>query len=158
MFFIDEDQRVTLKDIGQKEEIKRWARECGAPVTEMALESQFRCNGSDGYLAWVDHTLEIKTTANATLKGVNYDFRVCSSANELRDQIIEKNKLRNKARLVAGYCWNWASKKYEQTGYCNSKGEFRATWNLTTDGSLWILMPESVSEVGCIHTCQGLRT
>lgn len=30
-------------------------------------------------------------------------------------------------------------------------------WNLDTDGSLWIQAPESVSEVGCIHTCQGLE-
>ncbi len=30
-------------------------------------------------------------------------------------------------------------------------------WNLTTDGNLWILKPDSVNEVGCIHTCQGLE-
>ena len=29
-------------------------------------------------------------------------------------------------------------------------------WNLASDGNLWILKPESVREVGCIHTCQGL--
>ncbi len=29
-------------------------------------------------------------------------------------------------------------------------------WNLTDDGSLWIVKPDSVNEVGCIHTCQGL--
>ena len=30
-------------------------------------------------------------------------------------------------------------------------------WNLDTDGSLWIQAPNSVSEIGCIHTCQGLE-
>ena len=30
-------------------------------------------------------------------------------------------------------------------------------WNLTSDGSLWIISPDSVNEVGCIHTCQGLE-
>ena len=30
-------------------------------------------------------------------------------------------------------------------------------WNLTTDGFLWIVATESVNEVGCIHTCQGLE-
>jgi DUF2075 family protein len=34
---------------------------------------------------------------------------------------------------------------------------FRAKWNLTTDGSLWILKTDSVTEIGCIHTCQGLE-
>ncbi len=35
--------------------------------TGSTLSSQFRCNGSDGYLAWLDHTLQIRDTANATL-------------------------------------------------------------------------------------------
>ncbi len=30
-------------------------------------------------------------------------------------------------------------------------------WNLASDGNLWILKLEAVSEVGCIHTCQGLE-
>ena len=38
------------------------------------LESQFRCNGSDGYLAWIDEVLQIRDTANDTLEGINYDF------------------------------------------------------------------------------------
>jgi hypothetical protein len=156
VFFID--QRVTLKDIGHKDEIRRWAKACGATVAEMALESQFRCNGSDGYLAWVDNTLDIRSTANPTLEGVNYEFHVCSSANELRDRVVEKNNLRNKARLVAGYCWDWTSKRDpSKRDIVIPPEKFSATWNLTTDGSLWILMPESVSEVGCIHTCQGLE-
>jgi uncharacterized protein len=158
VFFIDENQRVTLSDIGRKEEIRRWASASKATVTEMALESQFRCNGSDGYLAWVDNTLGIRPTANPTMAGIDYDFAVCSSPNELRDRIEEKNKLRNKARLVAGYCWDWASKKdANKKDIVFPEADFRARWNLTTDGSLWILMPESVSEIGCIHTCQGLE-
>jgi DUF2075 family protein len=30
-------------------------------------------------------------------------------------------------------------------------------WNLKTYGSKWIIDPNSVNEVGCIHTCQGLE-
>jgi hypothetical protein len=30
-------------------------------------------------------------------------------------------------------------------------------WNLTSDGSLWIVQPNSINEIGCIHTCQGLE-
>ena len=32
-----------------------------------------------------------------------------------------------------------------------------AVRNLTVDGSLWIMKPHSVEQVGCIHTCQGLE-
>jgi len=158
VFFIDENQRVTLKDIGRKKEIRDRAKTLGANVTELALESQFRCNGSDGYLAWVDNTLGIRSTANPTLEGIDYEFVVCSSPNELRSRIVEKNRIRNKARLVAGYCWDWKSKKQPHAmDIVLPEHNFTARWNLTTDGSLWILKPESVSEIGCIHTCQGLE-
>jgi len=35
-----------------------------AKVTEMDLESQFRCNGSDGYLASLDRVLQVRETAS----------------------------------------------------------------------------------------------
>ena len=57
VFFVDEDQKVTLNDIGTKNEIRHWASALGADIQELELNSQFRCNGSDGYLAWLDHLL-----------------------------------------------------------------------------------------------------
>jgi hypothetical protein len=35
--------------------------------------------------------------------------------------------------------------------------DYRGCWNLDVDGSLWIIAPNSINEVGCIHTCQGLE-
>lgn len=159
VFFLDEDQKVTLKDIGETEAIKNWAKRLGANVHQLELQSQFRCNGSDGYLAWVDNTLQLRETANDTLQGINYDFRVFDSPNALRDAIFKKNRINNKARLVAGYCWDWISKKDESLKDITIEGQnFAMRWNLASDGNLWILKPESVNEVGCIHTCQGLET
>ena len=57
IFFLDEDQRVTWRDIGERQEITREAVKAKAKVTTLGLASQFRCNGSNGYLAWLDNTL-----------------------------------------------------------------------------------------------------
>ena len=158
VFFLDEDQRVTLKDIGQKEEIIKWAHLSNASITELELNSQFRCNGSDGYLAWLDNTLQIRETVNQDLSGVDYDFRVLDNPAELRELIVEKNNINNRARLVAGYCWKWPSKKdFNAYDIEFPEYDFRMKWNLTEDGSTWIISPKSVNEVGCIHTCQGLE-
>jgi DUF2075 family protein len=158
VFFIDEDQRVTLKDIGEVGEIRRWADALGAVTHELELQSQFRCNGSDGYLAWVDHALQIRETANPELAGLAYDFRVFDSPSALRDAIYERNAASNRARLVAGYCWPWKSKKDPRAMDIVFPGtDFAMQWNLASDGSLWIVKPESVREIGCIHTCQGLE-
>lgn len=158
IFFIDEDQRVTLKDIGTKDEIIHWALQIGAEVQEYELPSQFRCNGSDGYLAFLDNLLQIRETANVTLENINYDFKVFDSVSEMRDRIIGKNQKDNKSRLVAGYCWDWKSKKDPKAMDIEFPLEnFAMQWNLSIDGSLWILQKESVHQIGCIHTCQGLE-
>lgn len=156
IFFVDEDQKVTLKDIGDKEEIRKFAEQEGAEVTELALESQFRCNGSDGYLAWLDNTLQIRETANNTLNDLDYDFQVIDDPSTLHSVIAEKNQSIGKARMVAGYCWNWISKKKPMLKDIVID-DYKATWNLDTDGQIWIIQPGSVNEVGCIHTCQGLE-
>jgi len=158
VFFVDDDQRVTLLDIGHTAELRRHARELGAEVTELALSSQFRCNGSDGYLAWLDNTLDIRETANPTLDTAEYDFRVFDNPVDLHALIELKNRANNSSRVVAGYCWKWPSKKDAQAWDIDlPKFDYQRRWNLEKDGSLWIVTPGSVAQVGCIHTCQGLE-
>ncbi|HWT18228.1 MAG TPA: DUF2075 domain-containing protein [Variovorax sp.] len=155
VFFIDEDQRVTLNDIGTKKTIRDFSIGKGAEVSEYELASQFRCSGSDGYIAWLDDTLDIRETANKTLTPADFDFQVFSTPDELHASIAEKNKS-GSARVVAGYCWPWTSKK-DPKAFDIVIGEYRKRWNLDVDGSLWIIAPNSINEVGCIHTCQGLE-
>lgn len=158
ILFVDDDQMVTLADIGHSAELERWATQLGARVTKLELASQFRCNGSDGYLAWLDRTLGIRDTANADFDAEAFDFRVMDSPNELHALIAERNRANNKSRVVAGYCWDWKSKK-DPDAYdiVLDPDGYRKQWNLDRDGSLWLIAPDSIEEVGCIHTCQGLE-
>jgi DUF2075 family protein len=155
IFFLDEDQRVTLKDVGSKAVIREFAAARGAEVEEYALTSQFRCAGSDGYLAWIDDVLQIRPTAHRTLDGIPFDFQVFDDPAQMHAAIEAKNG-DNRARVVAGYCWPWASKK-DPERMDLVIGDYQRQWNLDQDGSLWIVAPESVRQVGCIHTCQGLE-
>jgi len=158
IFFVDDDQIVTLSDIGQAVELEKWARSLGADVTHLELASQFRCSGSDGYMAWLDNTLGIRETANKLLNPKEFDFRVLDSPNELHELIAERNAVNNKSRVVAGYCWDWVSKKHpDQYDVVIPEHNYAKRWNLDKDGSLWIMAPNSIDEVGCIHTCQGLE-
>lgn len=158
VFFIDDDQRVTVHDIGHTEELRARAREFDAAVTELELSSQFRCNGADGFLAWLDNTLDIRPTVNTTLDTAEFDFRVFDSPSELHDLIDLKNRANNRSRVVAGYCWTWPSKGDPQAWDIKLPAfGYRRRWNLDKDGSLWIVTPGSVEQVGCIHTCQGLE-
>jgi hypothetical protein len=160
VFFIDEDQIVTLKDIGEIDHIKECANELNAEVYEMELTSQFRCNGSDGYLAWLDNMLGIRDTANYTLSQNEFDFKVFDDPHELRREILKKNMINNKARILAGYCWDWPTKHRNDTHYHDiqlPKYNFSMSWNLNLYGKKYIIAEESVYEAGCIHTAQGLE-
>ncbi|NFL34496.1 DUF2075 domain-containing protein [Clostridium botulinum] len=160
IFFIDENQKVTTSDVGNKADIIKFAKEKRAKVTELKLESQFRCSGSDGYLAWIDDVLEIRNTANFDGFDLNYDLRILDDPNEMRKLIGEKNKDRNKARIVSGYCWNWITKKVgkDTTEYDIDipEHDFKMKWNFN-NSTTWAIDEESVNESGCIHTSQGLE-
>lgn len=156
VFFVDDDQVVTLADIGHSGEIGREAEAAGATITELELPSQFRCAGSDGYLAWLDDVLGICETANADAGPGAFGFEVVESPDELHERIRMLNAAANRARVVAGYCWDWKSRK-DPGAFDIEIGTYRRQWNLDRDGSLWIVAKASVEEVGCIHTCQGLE-
>lgn len=157
VFFIDESQRVTLSDIGTVSEIHKWAKQEDSEIIEMELLSQFRCNGSDGYLAWLDEVLEIRETANWDMKDIDYDIRIVDSPNEVRDLIIERNKPSNRARILAGYCWPWIKAGQNDTNVHDIKiGDFEMSWNLGNT-STFAIDESSVNEIGCIHTSQGLE-
>ena len=159
IFFIDENQKVTLKDIGSEDLIRKFAKEQGAGIYTFDLDSQFRCNGSDGYIAWLDRILDIKDTANFDIDGFDYDFRILDDPNDVRRLIEEKNKINNKSRIVAGYCWNWISEGKNNSNVHDiqiPEYNFEMSWSLG-NSTTWAIDSESVNEVGCIHTCQGLE-
>ena len=157
VFFIDESQRVTTSDIGSIAEIEKWAEREGSEVTRMELASQFRCNGSDGYLAWLDNVLQIRNTANFDLEGLDYDIKICDSPQELENLVLDKNKLRNKARILAGYCWNWPKETRNDSSFHDIQiGDYGISWNLD-GGNAFAIDENSVHEAGCIHTSQGLE-
>ena len=157
VFFIDESQRVTIQDIGSIDEIKKWAHQLNSQIEYVQLQSQFRCNGSDGYLAWLDDVLEIRETANYNLEGLDFDFQVFDKPEQVRDIIFEKNRINNRSRILAGYCWDWNKNGENDTNVHDIKiGSFAMSWNLK-NSTTYAIDAGSINEIGCIHTSQGLE-
>ncbi|MBO5529807.1 MAG: DUF2075 domain-containing protein [Bacilli bacterium] len=153
VFFIDELQQVHLNDIGTIDNIKKIANNLNYKITELSLDYQFRCNGSDEYLSFVDYILGLndKLPSNS----INYDFKIIDSPNELFEIIKKKNEI-NPSRLVAGYCWNWNKKEMNNTNYHDIKiGNFEISWNLGQNQTFAI--DDSINEAGCVHSVQGLE-
>ena len=158
VFFIDEAQKVTWADVGEIDAIEEAAELARAQVHHLTLSSQFRCGGSDDFLAWLDDALGVQPTTDHYFSTERFDFQIFDSVKELEKAIREKNKESNKARLVAGYCWEWVSKNdSEKFDIVFPAEKFKMKWNLSASSQTWIIQPNSVNEVGCIHTCQGLE-
>jgi len=160
VFFIDEDQKVTTKDFGSVEEIKKQAKLLNSQLfygEDYQLVSQFRCNGSDGYLAFLDDVLGIRKTANYDGFEMDYDIKVFDDLILMKENLKKLNEINNKTRMVAGYTYDWVTKKNPNVDeYDIVLGEFKAKWNFSNTKT-WAIDESSFDEVGCIHTSQGLE-
>lgn len=157
IFFIDEKQVISTVDIGSIQEIITHANEQGAIICFEELTSQFRCNGSNGYLQWLDSALELSEDRELVYD-FDFDFRVYDDPKQLHEDIKAKNS-NNKARLLAGYCWEWPKGERHNTAYHDitiMEKNFGISWNLESS-TTYAIDKESVNEAGCIHTTQGLE-
>ena len=160
IFLLDEDQAVTTKDIGSVDEVSYWCNKFGSRLImkdETKLISQFRCNGSDTYIQFINEILQRnEESIDVDLSDMSFDFKVFDNPNEMRDALRAKNEKDNKSRMVAGYCYDWNVKQRRGDWDIMLEDGFQAKWNLEND-KVWAINPNSFEEVGCIHTAQGLE-
>ena len=169
VFFIDDKQVIRSLEVGSTKLIKESAEKYGVKVDEVELMSQFRCNGSDNYLDWIESILGFSSTPKVLKKQDNFDFRIFSSPSELYDFLKKKEEIKaNSARLTAGFCWEW-SKTLDSEGNLVKDvkiGDFAMPWE--THGDIkppkgyvkwyeWAFKPEGIKQVGCIYTAQGFE-
>ncbi|MDD5677885.1 MAG: DUF2075 domain-containing protein [Kiritimatiellae bacterium] len=159
IFFIDETQRVSWNDVGSVAAIKKAANKFGAEYhAPFMLRAQYRCNGSTGYLNWLDDVLQIRATANFENWGDGqYEFRVFDRAEDLYSALKSKNS-NNKARLIAGYSWAWPSGKGRRRGASVNHvqaDKLSLPWNY--DRENWATSSDGIEQVGCVHTSQGIE-
>lgn len=173
VFFIDDDQAVTTTDFATIERIRDAARRMHSKVIEGAaleLKTQFRVTGGEQYISFIKSFLGYNDDLTS-YQPVKYDFKVFDSAQEMHRTIVEKDNIYNcdhtvsgKCRVVAGYAYEWESKGQNRNGdafdIILDSGNYKAKWNLRCNEVgpkySWLNDPDSINEVGCIHTCQGL--
>ena len=157
VFFVDEDQRITINDKYSVSTIVDYAKKQNAVLHRpYELVSQFRCDGSDGYISFLNNLLELKPTANTSFEFNKLKVKVFDNPVTMRDELRELNKENNKTRMIAGYCYDWNVKNKRGDWDIILSDGFKAKWNLEKDDH-WAVNPESFEEVGCIHTCQGME-
>lgn len=163
VFFVDDYQMIRPEDEGSVARIKEVCRQHHVEVEIVELKAQFRCSGAEGYLNWVNHTLQITDTANydGWDEGA-FEFTIFDDPNLMYEEICRKNDEGHKARVVAGFAWQWTQ---EKNGNDDAQIEdvvipehnFSMPWNSRKDQYSWATDDAKRNQIGCIHTSQGLE-
>lgn len=169
IFFIDDQQIVRPNEVGSSDLIRSAAVAVGADLLEYELEAQFRCQGSDGFVNWVNNTLGVQETANVLWNtNEEFDFRIVETVGDLEALIRQRAHEGFSARLTAGFCWPWSNPLSDGTLASDvSVGSWSMPWNARPEaGALakgipkadfWASSPLGIDQVGCVYTAQGFE-
>lgn len=153
VFFIDDEQVISNKDIGRFDLLKEEADKQNSTVHVVELDSQFRCAGSGNYLEWLDNMLYDRKQ-DIQLDG-DFDFQIVDSPHELYEKVVKEKG----GRLLAGYAWEWNTRRVNgelPKDVVVEVHDFAMPWNDPTRID-WAIHPEGSEQIGCIHTVQGLE-
>jgi DUF2075 family protein/DNA replication protein DnaC len=147
IFFYDSDQSIKPSDVNKEDfdQIKKNA-------FNLQLTSQMRVEGGVDYINFIDELLHCKIpNSNYKFESDNYELLIYESLELLIDDLRDKEVNLGLCRLVAGYSWEWKSKKEDTHDI--EIDSLQLKWNSTNED--WINSPDAFNEVGCIHTTQG---
>lgn len=146
IFFYDENQSVKPADI-RPEDFKK------LNATKYELSSQMRVEAGDDYIRFIEDIFEYRNPIITTFP--NYDLRFFDDVSLMVSAIKEKDHDHKLARVVAGYAWPWHTKRGSRSliKHDIEIDGLKLIWNSTAQD--WVNSPNSVNEVGCIHTVQG---
>jgi DUF2075 family protein len=169
VFFIDDRQIVRPGEVGSSELIRSAAAGQGIGVVERTLDAQFRCNGSDGYIQWVDNTLGLAKTPYVLWDAHDaFELDVVDTPEELEALIRARAGDGFTARLSAGFCWPWSKPLADGTLVADVVVDgWSMPWNAKPDAgklargipksNYWADDPGGLEQVGCIYTAQGFE-
>ena len=156
VFFIDDNQWLQPQENCRSHDIKQVAEDAGQFVLELSLAKQLRCQDANAYIAWVDAF--INQSEITKLKAPeSYEVKVVDSP-QVMAELLKARALGNATcRVVAGYCWYWATRYSPGRGHDIEIGDWKARWNASHSYASWNRQPGLHEEVGAIYTVQGFE-
>lgn len=129
------------------------------------LDSQMRCLGGNDYLEYIKAIFSQNPPDHMLTFSGCYTFVQYESAAELQDEIVSLDQTWGLCRLVAGYGFDWPTKKYGPKSKTDRHVHGDPAlfdfvldgrsfiWN--SEGTDWVNSKHALQEVGCVHTIQG---
>lgn len=165
IFFYDENQSIKPTDVRKEDFDKLMLRKNYHPYF---LETQLRClAGGNEYVDYIKAIFS-NNPPKKKIEFKKYDIKIFDNVNDMVEDIRKKDKEYGLCRNIAGYAWSWKSKGKKLPMHLTTKDidaiannevydldieGYKYIWN--TKPTDWINSPNSVNEIGSIHTTQG---
>ncbi|WP_162272049.1 DUF2075 domain-containing protein [Alistipes provencensis] len=166
LFFYDAGQSIKPTDVS-KERFNHLLQD--QSTRQYQLTSQLRCKGGNDYIQYLEDIFNDADPQTLSFKG--YSLRLYEDVNDMVKAIIRLDKKYGLCRNIAGYAWDWKTKKKPKGKRAKKTAKelikkglydieipgqehtYKYVWNMQdTD---WINAFDSVNQIGCIHTIQG---
>ena len=149
LIFYDRFQSIKPSDVLRQ----RYIELENSPFTRIeTLKTQFRCRGGNGYVKLIHDLLDSKVDPTTTFQSLEYECYLFEDIQHMVDEIKKREQQDGLSRMVAGYAWEWISNK-DKSAYDIVIDDTKLRWNSVAID--WVNSPNSMDEVGCIHTTQG---
>jgi len=149
LIFYDRFQSIKPSDVPRERFVKLEKEKTTRIET---LKSQFRSKGGINYVNFIHNLFDANIKELFPYKSLDFDLRLFDNPEDLVKEINLKEKAEGLSRLVAGYAWEWISKK-DKNKFDIKIGNIQLKWNSVAVD--WVNSPNSINEVGCVHTTQG---
>jgi len=149
ILLIDEEQSVRPHDLAPAT-LREEVRAAKASDHHFPLMTQMRVKAGADYIGFVRAALRGEDPVRPELG--DYDLRFFDDLGAMRTAIRDADRSAGLSRLIAGYAWDWVSKKDPDAFDIELDGE-QLRWNRAEKD--WINSPGALEEVGSIHTVQG---
>jgi len=153
IFLLDAAQGVRPADL-PPELLSDLVADTRASGRHFQLQTQMRVQAGSDFVSYVRWILDPRplSVPRVRLHFGEYDFRAFDSVAHMRDEIFRRNSEVGLSRMVAGYAWEWRTRR-NGNAFDIEIGQTRLRWNSTpTD---WVASSNALEEVGSIHTVQG---
>lgn len=170
VLFMDTNQIIEPDEVGDPLRVAALAEQLGIRFESHLLQAQFRCDGSDAYLNWVDELFGLTTRdASPALQTPEvFDFDVFDRPQDVLNWVRARNRTEpNSGRLTAGWCWPWSDPLPDGTLINDIViGDFTFPWELKNgkrgaagipEAKLWAVDPGGAEQAGTVYSVQGFE-
>lgn len=145
-----EKQRVRPGNINFRDDLKKYYLPFGG--RDYKLTDQMRSKGGMSYIQYIDYIFSKSFHPSRKETFKDFEAKLFTDFHQFVDAIHQKEETDGLSRLVAGFAWDWKSKK-DKNAYDIEIDGVKLRWNSTLVNFLG--SEKSKEEVGSIYTVQG---